>query len=91
MPSKVLPAFSPEQVCTDLKRVYAEVKAKKKHLFVSPLTTKWEAVAVWDFFHRAGKSVDASNVYAAPGRFNVLGYTREVRGETLIADLSKSR
>ena len=88
MPPMVLPAFSPDEVVARLDKIHERTKRAGKHLFVGPLTTKWEAVAVWQFFRRKGRKPNASIVYAAPGRFNVLGYTRELVGETLISDLS---
>jgi hypothetical protein len=75
-------------IVAELLELYRGCQSEGRHLFIAPLTTKWEAVGVWEFFRTAPRPIDASVVYAASGRYNVVGYTREESGETLIADVA---
>jgi len=84
---KVLRAFAPDEVVAELMTSYRECRLLGKHFYVSPLTTKWEALAVWEFFRLAGQDAEASIVYAAPGRYNTASYTLEHWGATLVADI----
>ena len=84
---RVLNAFDIDAVVQALEEEYAACKASTRHLFIAPMTTKWETIATWEFFRRQGMDADASVVYASPGRFNVSGRTREIWGQMLLADV----
>ena len=88
-PPIILPAFRPEEVLLKIWSVYQECKQNGEHLFIAPLTTKWEACAVWEFFHELGNDADASIVYCAPGRFNASGYTVDEFGDLLLTVLAR--
>lgn len=84
---RVLNAFDIDAVVQALEDEYAACRVSRRHLFIAPMTTKWEAIATWEFFRRKGMDADSSIVYASPGRFNVSGRTRETWGDILVADV----
>lgn len=72
---RVVPAFQPDIVKSFLNDIYKEVKSQGFYLYIAPLTTKWEAIAVWDFFKDNKNNIMANIVYCSPGRFNTTGYS----------------
>lgn len=78
-------AFSPNEVVNMLRNAYEEALSRQQHLYVCPLTTKWEILAVWLFFREVGANARAGVLYAAPGRLNAAGHTRDELGDVLVA------
>jgi hypothetical protein len=82
-----LPPFQTQQTLRELQRLYAESIQRNEYLYIAPMTTKWEIAAVWEFFNAVGRSANAGVVYAAPGRLNASGHTRDDLGECFEASL----
>jgi hypothetical protein len=85
----VLPAFSPHLTREFVQSVVLECEQRHEHLFICPLTTKWEALAVAMCFGE-NPDMDASVVYAAPGRYNARAYSGRGWGAVLESSLSPS-
>lgn len=84
----ILPAFdNTDKIINQINAIYCQCKLKNEYLFISPFTTKWEACAIWEFFHRHSNRVEASIIYCAPGRFNTSGYTVDETGDLLFAEM----
>ncbi len=83
----IISAFQPEKVYSKILSIYNECKQNKDHLFIAPLTTKWEAYAIWKFFKDLGTEINASIVYCPPGRFNSSGYTVDEFGDILFSQI----
>jgi hypothetical protein len=79
-----VPAFQPDQVLRVLRTSYEEAVKRGRYLYISPLTTKWEILAVWLFFREIGPDALAAVLYSAPGRLNASGHTRDELGECLV-------
>jgi hypothetical protein len=80
-----LPAFQPDAVASYIESEYRNASDANIYLYLAPMTTKWEVIAVWEFFRRAKATPGAAVVYSAPGRLNASGHTRDEPGECLVA------
>lgn len=85
------PAFRPDLITQFLHAQYKAALSAGDYLYIAPMTTKWEIIAVCDFFAEIGiDEADAAILYSAPGRLNASGHTRDELGECLFAPLRLS-
>jgi len=83
-----LPAFDPDGALRLIESKYLEATSRGEYLYVAPMTTKWEVLAVWQFMRSKKLDANAGIVYAVPGRLNAAGHTWDDLGECLVADVS---
>ena len=79
-----IPAFSPTSVVELLSATLAQCDAMGQHMFVAPLTTKWESAGVAEFFVRHPEA-EGSVVYAAPGVYDVDAHHAQFRGDVMVS------
>lgn len=82
----MLPAFDPDGVLATLEALYQQSISAGEYVYIAPMTTKWELIAVWRFMTAHGPSAPAGVLYSAPGRLNASGHTREI-GDCLVSTL----
>ena len=80
-------AFDPDGVVRLLADEVERSGNRGGHVFVAPMTTKWEIVGVWRYFDGVGDSVSACVLYAAPGRLNASGRTLDEFGDCVMCSL----
>jgi len=80
---ETLPAFRPLEVADFLRAKYDGLRNEGRYMYIAPMTTKWEVVALPLFFARLPVDAAAGIVYASPGRLNASGHTRDELGQRL--------
>lgn len=86
---EIVKAYMPLQTSHKLSSIIDSFP-RSEHVLISPLSTKWEAVATWMYFINNPEAY-ASVVYSSPGRYNADAYSQKQLGRVIRSDITFSK